>query len=108
MDLSNPYCNTDLELSASLLLCFESPLLQDFDGCFDYQLLNEHFYLKQYIVNNSTLLGVKGFDATLINGTVISIFCITESPESCLQSSYIDTNIFNFIIDIPNGNGTCI
>lgn len=101
-DLSNPYCNTDLKLYASLLLCFESTPSQDFDGCFDYWLLNEHFDLEQYNVNNSTWLGVKGINTSL-NEIVISIFCITESPDNCLQSSYIETNIFNFII--LNGNG---
>lgn len=106
-NLSNPYCNTNLVDTTSLLLCFESTSSQDFDGCFDDSLEgNEHFYIGQHSVDNTSWLGVKEIIPSL-NGTVISIFCIIERSDNCPQSSYIDTNIFNLEF-ITNGNdNTC-
>lgn len=110
-NLSNPYCNTNLADTTSLLLCFEYPSFestssQDFDGCFDDSLEgNEHFYIVQHSVDD-TWLGVKNIIPSL-NRTVISIFCIIERSDNCPQSSYIDANIFNLEF-ITNGNdNTC-
>ena len=100
-NLTNPYCNTNLLLSTSLMLCFESTPSQEYDGCFD-DGGNEHFYLKPY--EDNTWLGVKEINPSL-NGTVISIFCIkTDGPDNCPQTSPIETSIFNFLLAI-NGNG---
>ena len=81
----------------SLFLCFESTPTQHYDGCFQVHEGHEHFYIQPY--ENDVSLGVKGINSSL-NGTVISVFCI--SFDNCAQFSYIDINIFNFII---TGNG---
>lgn len=100
-DLTNSYCNTNLFLSTSLLLCFESTPPQDYDGCYN-DGGNEHFYLRPYNEDDSsTWLGVKKINPSL-NGTLISIFCIL-TDDNCLQTSPIETNIFNYLLAI-NGN----
>lgn len=92
-------------MTTSLQLCFESTPSQDFDGCYKNNLtnFNEHFYLN--ISAHDTQLGVKGINSSL-NGTVISIFCITNLSHSCpkITRGYTETNIFNFEF-ITNGNG---
>ena len=72
------------------MLCFESTPTQDYDGCIGH----EHFYIQSY--ENNVWLGIKGINPSL-NGTVISVFCITFD-NNCALYSYIDANIFNFII----------
>lgn len=98
-DLSNPYCETELSQSPTLRLCFASTPTQDFDGCFDKLRGNKHFELKTCA--NDTCIEVKGINPSL-NATVISIFCIT-TPDNCQETSYIETNIFNFVFT-TNGN----
>lgn len=97
-NLTNPYCNTNLSLSTSLLLCFESTPPQDYDGCYN-DGGNEYFYLRPY--EDDTWLGVKKINPSL-NGTIISIFCIL-TDDNCSQTSPIETNIFNYLLAI-NGN----
>lgn len=99
--VTNPYCNTILSLSTSLLLCFESTPSQDYDGCFN-DGGNEHFYLKPY--ENNTWIGIKGINPSL-DGTVISIFCIIpEGPDNCSKIFPVETSIFNYRL-VMNGNG---
>lgn len=100
-NLTNSYCPTNLSESTSLLLCFESTLSQEYDGCYDNGG-NEHFYLRPH--EDNAWIGIKGINPSL-DGTVISIFCIlTDGRDNCSQKSSIETNIFNYLLAI-NGNG---
>ena len=102
-NLNNSYCPTNLSLSTSLLLCFESTPSQEYDGCYD-DGGNEHFYLKTF--EDNAWIGVNGSGInSSLDGTVISIFCIlTDGCDNCPQTSPIETNIFNYLLAL-NGNG---